>query len=469
MTYRIDLREHCKILIRVLQMFDAMCVPFSLWTLNELYGLPWSPLLSELAGISCVLSFVVFHSVRLYRPWRGLHLYREFAPIVKTWVVCIGIILLVLFATKTSYRFSRRLVITWFLATPFLIFFVHMMARLVLGKMRERGFNLRSGVVVGANSIGRQFTRYLQDLPWAGIRIEGFFDDRLPKDTPVETGLPVLGSVLELPEFLKRHSIDYVYIALPLKAQEKILRILGEARASGAKLLLVPDIFSFQILSAELVSLGDIPLVSFNPDFKWKRHFDMVFSLCILFLALPFFLVIGLLVKIQDGGPIFYSHRRVTAGGKEFRCWKFRTMVPDAEKRLQKILDSDPEASGEWQKGFKLKDDQRITKIGRFLRKASLDELPQFFNVLKGDMSIVGARPVVSKELYDYYHEEAGLYCSIKPGITGLWQVGKRNDIVDYGERVKADIWYIQHLSPWMDLKIIAKTAWRVIRPNGAY
>jgi lipopolysaccharide/colanic/teichoic acid biosynthesis glycosyltransferase len=159
----------------------------------------------------------------------------------------------------------------------------------------------------------------------------------------------------------------------------------------------------------------------------------------------------------------------VTAGGKEFRCWKFRTMVPDAEKRLQKILDSDPEAAGEWQKGFKLKDDQRITKIGRFLRKASLDELPQFFNVLKGDMSIVGARPVVSKELYDYYHEEAGLYCSIKPGITGLWQVGKRNDIVDYGERVKADIWYIQHLSPWMDLKIIAKTAWRVIRPNGAY
>jgi len=346
---------------------------------------------------------------------------------------------------------------------------MHMMGRLVLRKLRKMDFNLRSAIVVGGNRIGRQFVDGLKDIPWAGIKIAGFFDDRLPKGTTIAGELKVLGDTSELIRFCKESPADYVFIALPLREQDKIFELVNKIRPCGAQVLLVPDVFSFSLLSAELVSMGVIPLINFNPDFRWKRHFDIVFSLCALVAIMPLFIIIGILIKIQDGGPLFYGHRRVTVTGKKFRCWKFRTMVKDADKKLKEILESDPSATGEWQKGFKIKNDPRITRLGKFLRKTSLDELPQFFNVLKGEMSVVGARPVVSQELCDYYRENAGLYCSIKPGITGPWQVGKRNDIVDYDERVKLDVWYIQNCSPWLDMKIIAETAWRVIRPNGAY
>jgi len=469
MINRNSLRECSGLLIRLLHIFDAICVPLILWGLAELYKIPWSENWSALAIGSGALAFLVFYSAGLYRPWRGMRLYKELGVIVKSWVVCIGIVLLVLFMTKTSHRFSRRLLFTWFWATPLAIFFVHMAARSVLRKLRKMDFNLRSAIVVGGNRIGRQFVDGLKDIPWAGIKIVGFFDDRLPKGTTVAENLTVLGDTSELIRFCKESPADYVYIALPLREQDKIFELVNKIRPCGAQVLLVPDVFSFSLLSAELISMGDIPLINFNPDFRWKRHFDIVFSLCALFACMPLFIIIGILIKIQDGGPMFYGHKRITATGKEFCCWKFRTMVKDADKKLKEILESDPSATGEWEKGFKIKNDPRITRLGKFLRKTSLDELPQFFNVLKGDMSVVGARPVVSQELCDYYKENAGLYCSIKPGITGPWQVGKRNDIVDYDERVKLDVWYIQNCSPWLDMKIIAETAWRVIRPNGAY
>lgn len=469
MADRNSLREHSRVLVRFLHIFDAMCVPFSLWALSVLYSLAWSPRLSELAGISFVLAFVVFYSAHLYRPWRGIRLYREFGVIAKSWVVCIGIILLLLFATKTSHSFSRRLLLTWFWVTPVVIFAMHMFGRLVLRELRKMNFNLRRAVVVGGNHIGRQFVDRMQEIPWAGIKVVGFFDDRLTRDTSVVGDLVVLGNTSDLLTFCKESRVDYVYIALPLREQDKIFDLVNRIRPCGAQVLLVPDVFSLNLLSAELVSVGDIPLVSFNPDFRWKRHFDIVFSLCAMLVCSPLFFIIGVLIKIQDGGPIFYGHKRVTATGKRFRCWKFRTMIKDADKKLKEILEKDPNATGEWVKGFKIRNDPRITRLGKLLRKTSLDELPQFFNVLRGDMSVVGARPVVPQELSEYYQENAGLYCSIKPGITGPWQVGKRNDIDDYDERVKSDVWYIQNCSPWLDMKIIAKTAWRVIRPNGAY
>jgi lipopolysaccharide/colanic/teichoic acid biosynthesis glycosyltransferase len=155
--------------------------------------------------------------------------------------------------------------------------------------------------------------------------------------------------------------------------------------------------------------------------------------------------------------------------GKEFKCWKFRTMAVDADKKLTQILNSVPEAKREWESIFKLKHDPRITSIGKVLRKFSLDEIPQFINVIKGDMSIVGARPVVYSELFKHYKENAGLYCSIKPGITGPWQVGPRNDMDDYKERVKLDMWYLQNLSFWLDLKIIFKTVTVFFHGKGAY
>jgi lipopolysaccharide/colanic/teichoic acid biosynthesis glycosyltransferase len=232
---------------------------------------------------------------------------------------------------------------------------------------------------------------------------------------------------------------------------------------------MVPDLFAFNIFNAEFQTLGNMPIINFNPDYRWKRYFDIVFSMVVILISLPITLMIAILIKLEDGGPIFYGAKRITIAGKEFKCWKFRTMVVDADKKLAQILNSDPEAKREWDLIFKLKNDPRITRIGKIIRKFSLDEIPQFINVFKGDMSIVGARPVVHSELIKHYKHNAGLYCSLKPGITGPWQVGPRVDMEDYNERVKLDMWYLQNLSFWLDLKIIYRTIFVVLNGKGAY
>jgi len=210
-------------------------------------------------------------------------------------------------------------------------------------------------------------------------------------------------------------------------------------------------------------------LFNFAPTFPSKRYFDIVFSLLALLATLPVTLIIALLIKLEDGGPIFYGHRRVTVTGKVFKCLKFRSMIVGADEGLAEILSNNSAAREEWEKTYKLKNDPRTTRVGRFLRKTSLDELPQFINVLKGEMSVVGARPVVHAELCNYYKENAGLYCSMKPGITGPWQIGKRSDTEDYDERVELDTWYVLNHSIWLDLGIIIKTVLRVLTGKGAY
>ena len=201
---------------------------------------------------------------------------------------------------------------------------------------------------------------------------------------------------------------------------------------------------------------------------KWKRIFDVFFSLFALAFSLPLMVVIGLSVKIEDGGRIFFFHDRVGCNGKRFKIIKFRTMNPNAEQELD-ILLKDPQIKEEWEKTFKLKNDPRITRIGKILRRTSLDELPQFFNVLKGDMSVVGPRPVTEEELKRYYGEKAKIYKSIKPGITGYWQVMKRSDVEDYKERVEMDEWYIKNFSFILDMKIILKTVAVMLSKKGAY
>jgi len=199
-----------------------------------------------------------------------------------------------------------------------------------------------------------------------------------------------------------------------------------------------------------------------------KRFFDIAFSIFAIVVTLPITIPIAIIIKLTDGGNIIYSHERVGKNGKKFNVLKFRSMYVDADEKLKEILKTDQKAKEEWEKSFKLKNDPRITPIGKFLRKTSLDELPQFINVLKGDMSVVGPRPVVEEELVKYYKEKAKLYKSVKPGITGYWQVEGRSD-TDYDERIKMDEYYIKNQSFLLDLKIILKTIKVMITGKGAY
>jgi len=199
-----------------------------------------------------------------------------------------------------------------------------------------------------------------------------------------------------------------------------------------------------------------------------KRTFDLLFSLLILTLLSPLYFLIWLSIKLSSRGKAFYSHERVGRGGKYFRCYKFRTMYRDADKRLKDILESNPVLQEEWKKNFKLKKDPRITPVGRFLRKTSLDELPQFWNVLKGDLSVVGPRPVVQEEIDEHFGVKAYKILSIRPGITGIWQVSGRND-TSYETRIKMDEQYVDKHSLFLDIKLVLKTVPCMISSRGAY
>ncbi|ELI8802183.1 undecaprenyl-phosphate galactose phosphotransferase WbaP [Klebsiella michiganensis] len=197
-----------------------------------------------------------------------------------------------------------------------------------------------------------------------------------------------------------------------------------------------------------------------------KRLFDIVGSLSIIAISSPLLVYIALKVK-QDNGPAIYGHERIGKGGKSFKCLKFRSMVVNSKEVLDHLLNADPNARAEWDATFKLKDDPRITNIGKFLRKTSLDELPQLFNVLKGEMSLVGPRPIITAEL-ERYSDEVDYYLLSKPGMTGLWQVSGRSD-VDYETRVYLDAWYVKNWSMWNDIAILFKTIGVVLRKDGAY
>lgn len=199
-----------------------------------------------------------------------------------------------------------------------------------------------------------------------------------------------------------------------------------------------------------------------------KRTFDILFSLAVFVFTFPLFLLIGFLIAVTSRGQIIYGHKRMGRGGTSFYCYKFRTMYKDADIRLKELLKTDPEIKAEWESSFKLKNDPRITPLGKFLRKTSLDEFPQFWNVIKGDLSVVGPRPVVEDEMVKYFNKRAAIVLSIRPGLTGLWQVSGRSN-VSYEERIRLDEEYVNSQSFWLDLKLIAKTLPAILTSRGAY
>jgi Undecaprenyl-phosphate galactose phosphotransferase WbaP len=201
---------------------------------------------------------------------------------------------------------------------------------------------------------------------------------------------------------------------------------------------------------------------------EWvKRSFDLSLGLAIAALCLPLIALIAICVRFTSPGPVFFSHQRIGRGGRAFRAWKFRTMIADADAALERMLAEDPALRAEWRQSHKLKRDPRVTRVGALLRQSSLDELPQLWNVLWGEMSLVGPRPIVEAEVPEYRHEYE-LYQRVRPGMTGMWQVSGRND-TSYAERVRLDAYYVRHWSVWLDLYILTATVRVVLLRSGAY
>lgn len=435
-------------------------------------------LLKALALHGPLFTLLLFPLFRMYRAWRGEKLTTELANLFWAWLsVLLAINCFILLLANETQRailwpyglFQEPIFFYWGLLCLLAMGTTRLLSRLSLRLLRRLGHNQRSAIIVGAGTVGLDLAAKLAEYDWTGIKVRGFFTDGANPLSRLPPLAPILGRVEECVAYCAKTRPDMVIITLSLKEEETISRLVRDLGTNGTSVFMVPDMLAYGLQKARLQQIGEVPVLAFNLFPTWKRIFDLLFSSLVLLALTPLFLVIALLIKLADGGPVFYSHRRIGETGQPFGCLKFRTMHVLADQKLQEILDRDPAAKEEWDKTYKLKNDPRVTAIGRFLRRTSLDELPQFFNVLRGEMSVVGARPIVSTELARFYHDTAITYCAMKPGITGPWQVGKRSDTGDYQERVDLDCWYVMNASVWLDLTIILKTAVKMLFGKGAY
>jgi exopolysaccharide biosynthesis polyprenyl glycosylphosphotransferase len=353
-----------------------------------------------------------------------------------------------------------------------LIISTRFLLRFVLGTIRTRGHNLHHVLVLGSNPRAVEFARKIEAMPNRGYRLLGFVDEDWPgMEQFRQTGFSIVCDYANLSEFLRCNVVDEIAIYLPLRSlYERAALIAQLAKQHGILLRCDADIFDlnkFSHLQGELPD-GPAPIVPNDSRIDgwpllFKRLFDLAGSLLLLMALSPLFLFVALLIKLSSHGPVFFAQKRVGLNKREFTMFKFRTMIPDAERAQEKLAHLN-EMSGPV---FKIKNDPRITPLGRLLRKTSIDELPQLFNVLKGDMSLVGPRAMSVRDYRLFSEDWQRRRFSIRPGITCLWQVKGRNEI-PFEEWMQLDMQYIDGWSLWLDLKILALTIPAVLRGVGA-
>ncbi|MDA8078987.1 MAG: undecaprenyl-phosphate galactose phosphotransferase WbaP [Nitrospiraceae bacterium] len=374
---------------------------------------------------------------------------------------------------KLGEEMSRTVIVLMgLLALIFLPFF-----RMPLKKsLRKTGLLHRRVLILGAGETGRLILKALRKEPNYGYEVLGFVDDDPRKCGGRIDGVKIHRGIDHAATYIKRCNIEDVFIAMPGAGKERLQGLINTLQHKAERILFVPDIFGIAVLGTNLQHFFHEEAFALemknnmsNPfNLALKRCFDLAAgSLLLPALAVPMALT-ALLIRLDSPGPAIFSQERVGRKGRTFRCYKFRTMHADAEERLERLLAGDPGAKAKWEKRWKLDDDPRVTGIGRFLRTTSLDELPQIMNVLAGDMSLVGPRPVTREEIDIHYRENAELCFSVPPGITGLWQVsGRSNTSYDY--RITLDSWYVRNWNLWLDFVILLKTVRIVIKKEGAY
>ncbi len=383
-----------------------------------------------------------------------------------SWILLFGILLLLGYATKSSSLYSRKLLFTWFLVTPPFLVLAEIGIRALYARYLGSATHARRVIVAGANEIGRTLCQRINAKPGLGMQVVGFFDDRSRERLGEIDEGPVLGKLAELPEFLRSQGADVIFIALPMRNIQRVTELLDELHDTTASIYYVPDVFVFDLIQCRVGNVGDVPVVSLceTPYYGTrgitKRVSDFVIaSLAILILS-PVLLSIAIGIKMTSPGPIIFRQRRYGLDGREIVVAKFRTMNVCEDGDVIKQATAN---------------DSRITKFGAFLRKHSLDELPQFFNVLQGRMSVVGPRPhaVAHNEEYRRLIKGYMIRHKVNPGITGLAQVsghrGETNTVDDMARRVECDLEYLRNWSLFLDIKIMFRTAMLVLGDKKAY
>jgi Undecaprenyl-phosphate galactose phosphotransferase WbaP len=338
-----------------------------------------------------------------------------------------------------------------------------------LGKTNLTGI---PAVIYGGGSTGRLVVDRLLNSKKAGYVPVLILDDN-PECGQEYRGIPVIRDTMAGPILVKRYNIKIAIVAMPTLNREELARMINFSISAFRYNVLIPDFFTHNNIWMSVRDFDGILGFATTHRLKmfWnlaiKRFLDIVFVVFGGLVVLPFLLVIAFLVKLSSPGPVLYGHKRLGRDGKVFTAYKFRSMIQDADQKLEDLLAKDPKLRDEWEALHKLKDDPRVTAIGKLLRRTSFDEFPQLINILKGDMSLVGPRPVTGGEV-EKYGENFHRIFSVRPGLTGLWQVSGRSN-TDYAERVSYDIYYLQSWSVWLDMWILYRTPQAIFKGTGAY
>ena len=450
------------------QLCDAGWVAVALWVACYFHGRIWGEqyVLAAVLGVGLFSVFAEWDD--LYSSRRGAPLYQDLTRTTSAWIGVVAVLLLIGFASKRSTEYSRVTMFTWFWLAPALVISWRISVRVALRTLRRHGRNTRSVAIAGAGVLGERILRTLLENAWMGLRPVGFFDDNKPIGTrPTEgSDVQVLGDLGDMVGRAQAGAFDLVYIALPLRAEGRVRDVIDGLSNTPATVYFVPDIFAFNLLQARLVPLGGIPTIGvFETPFAsvdgWvKRAEDIVLASLILLLVSVPMLLAAIGVKLSSKGPVFFRQRRYGLDGRAFTVWKFRSMT---------VCEDGPEIPQA------KRCDPRVTRFGAFLRRTSLDELPQFFNVLLGAMSIVGPRPhaVAHNEQYRKLIHGYMLRHKVKPGITGWAQIngfrGETDTLDKMERRVEHDLWYICNWSLWLDLRIVLRTAFKGFGGRNTY
>lgn len=421
------------------------------------------------AGLASVVAYYLMCEITgMYRNWRGVSLERELFCAVVTWGATIPTLLALSVLTKFAMWVDRSALLFWVLTTLLIVSSARIFLRIVHCYLRVHGWNKKGFAIVGVTELGIDLADKIEKSADMGLRLVGFYDDRedlrLPT-IPEQNGRKV-GTIDELVQHARDGEVSMIYITFPMRAEERTKEVLALLGDTTASVYIVPDFFVFELLHSRWTNIGGLPAVSVfeNPFYGVSGIFKRLFDICVASLILAIvsipMLIIAVLVKMSSPGPIFFRQTRYGLDGREIQVWKFRSML------VQENGASVKQAT---------KNDPRTTKVGRILRRTSLDELPQLFNVLEGNMSLVGPRPHANVHNEEYRSLIQGymLRHKVKPGITGLAQVngwrGETDTLEKMEKRVEFDHRYIREWSMFMDLKILFRTIFVLFARQNAY
>ncbi|MCI0476126.1 MAG: undecaprenyl-phosphate glucose phosphotransferase [Anaerolineales bacterium] len=423
---------------------------------------------APLAAVLTILAIGIFRFEGLYAPRRGRSFSDELYTLLNGTTTATLLIMAITFFLRPLV-FSRAMYVYAAMIIVILLSIERIVRRVAHARLRKRGIGVDRVLIVGAGEAGRALMRNIVAQPELAYQIVGFVDDD-PEKNQIDIGrFKALGGTEQLPHVLKELAVNEVIVTLPWTARDKIVRILNLCQRYNVTAKLVPDLFQLSLSRVAIGDVGGIPLIAIREpqlgmvDAVVKRLMDLVFGSILFLVSAPLILVIVILIRLDSAGPILFAQKRIGRYGHEFVTFKFRSMHEGAEEE-QSALNGLNEATGPL---FKIRDDPRRTRVGRWLRRMSWDELPQLINVLRGEMSVVGPRPPTPNEV-EQYQEWHKRRLDVRPGLTGLSQVSGRSELT-FDETAMLDIYYIENWSPWMDVGIIFKTIPTVLLARGAY